>query len=240
VLTWKRMERFGGALRKSLYSTGLQSRRSLQRRSLEFSPISQERLVTISYPSVRFKRKSHDNIKCIIIRSQNIHRNHHLNIIETTNNDNKNYLPDMRVFKCVLLAAALAPSVIAQFVSTNPNPGGQSSCTVDGDCPLINCLIPPCPAAVCVDGFCTVEANPPSPECVNDSDCREHSCFASPCDVNVCNAGVCELVAPSTQDQDQFVTPDGDQSEEEDLSCGPNTCQPGQICCNRSCGYVSA
>ena len=149
----------------------------------------------------------------------------------------------MRFSTCLLLTAASfqAPSgVTGQFADTNVNPNAQS-CSADGDCPLIQCFIPPCPDAVCVDGFCQVEADPPSPECVRDSDCPAHNCFTTPCDIPFCNAGICDLQpAPAADkpnsEEDQTVA---SPTEGDDLSCGPNTCLSGQVCCNKSCGYCT-
>lgn len=123
--------------------------------------------------------------------------------------------------------------VTSQFAAT-PAFGGSQSCSQDSDCPLIQCLIPPCPDAVCVDGSCGV-GNLNNPECVQDTDCPEHSCFSAPCpDESYCNAGVCDLrsIGSAVEGEDQ-----SEQGGDSDLSCGPNTCEPGQFCCNRSCGY---
>lgn len=141
----------------------------------------------------------------------------------------------------LLLACFFAQATGSQFGEL---PGGNNkACSGDGDCPLIQCLIPPCPAAVCVDGSCTVEPNPPNPECIRDSDCP------SP---NVCNVGICEPQTPPENPLEVGNLVPGEISNlttgaggilthqndtEVGVPCGFNqTCPMGQACCNPSCG----
>jgi hypothetical protein len=119
----------------------------------------------------------------------------------------------------------LAGQVTSQSFGNLPG-GSSQSCTFDADCPPIQCLIAPCPAAVCTDGTCGIEENPPSPECVMDSDCPPISCFTTPCEQHVCNEGLCG--PPSTRGVDQV---------ESGIPCGPTICTNGEPCCNESCGY---
>lgn len=144
------------------------------------------------------------------------------------------------VFQCLAAASLLqAPYLVTgQFADTpafGDNTGSQS-CSQDADCPLIQCLIPPCPDAVCVDGSCTI-GNLNNPECVQDADCPEPSCFGPCPDESYCNVGICDLRPFGSGGEGEDQSEAGGDTGEEDLSCGPNTCQPGQSCCNRSCGY---
>ena len=151
----------------------------------------------------------------------------------------KYYLPAI-LFASILSASRGQQAAVP--ISVNPGAGG-SPCQVDSDCRPIQCLIPPCPAAVCGDdGTCTIERNPPNPECVQDSDCPVINCFAAPCDRNVCNAGVCELVPAKKQEDTSEETVVGVPAEEEEsvgVPCGVNICLGGQVCCNESCSICT-
>ena len=148
-----------------------------------------------------------------------------------------------KVFHYLTAASLLqTPSLVTSQFADTPAFGdntGSQSCSLDSDCPLIQCLIPPCPDAICVDGACTV-GNLNNPECVQDADCPVHTCFGPCPDESYCNVGICDLrpYGSGAVEEDQSEE-GGDTVEEDDLSCGPNTCQPGQYCCNRSCGYCA-
>ena len=121
--------------------------------------------------------------------------------------------------------------LLSGHVAAGQNTGGVSlnsqPCKVDSDCPLIQCLIAPCPANVCTDGTCGIEENPPNPECVQDSDCPPITCFTAPCEQHVCNEGLCGPASNDGRD-DQIGA---------GIPCGPSLCTNGDPCCNESCGY---
>ncbi len=98
-------------------------------------------------------------------------------------------------------------------------------------CPMIKILCEPGYHSMDV-GKCRQVCVPDSPsydwQCSNTVDCPTIYCFAAPCPQQVCTGHKCVIPPTGSNAGESFGRP-----------CGPVTCLPGDVCCNRSCGICT-
>ncbi|CAG9313869.1 unnamed protein product [Blepharisma stoltei] len=105
----------------------------------------------------------------------------------------------------ILVAIFLTLSVQAYTIPPANNPSEepvydrqtnefQNNCSVDQDCPVINCIRAPCPTYVCRNEHCIL--NMPKEECIIDQDCPVLNCIRAPCPFYICRNNHCEFQMP--------------------------------------------
>ena len=118
------------------------------------------------------------------------------------------------------------------------------SCVADIDCPPIQCFVAPCDVNVCDTDTNTCQIQPAGDDDLPQDFPEVGDRFDDPILIDIEDP---ILVGEDTTVIDTNVTTSDEEepnnktdSEIEDLSCGSNTCQSGEVCCNPSCGYCTA